>query len=113
MKVILNFTNIEGDVDNDNLIAEHFFTFSVVTCDPPDSIGNGTLSPLLSVYNYSNVVTYTCDYGYYKYNGDLSRTCNEFAIWTGTKPVCLSMGFYQNIHIIFRVFCMFDFKCCC
>ena len=80
------------------------FPLSVVTCGAPDSIGNGTFSPALSLFNYSSIVTYACNYGYYKLTGDLVHTCNENATWTGSKPVCLSKTYtYKKTHSLFTI----------
>ena len=71
--------------------------FSVVTCDPPDTVGNGTFTPFLSIFNYSSIVTYTCDHGYYISNGNSSRYCTESGTWSGTKPTCSSKYKYTNL----------------
>ncbi|KAH3796092.1 hypothetical protein DPMN_149659 [Dreissena polymorpha] len=33
--------------------------------------------------------TYTCDLGYGYTGGNLTRTCQSSAQWSGTKPVCV------------------------
>ena len=66
------------------------FLISVVTCSPPPESPHSTYSPGILVYNYSDSVTFTCDLGYNHSSGDLVRSCNEHAQWTGDTPVCSS-----------------------
>ena len=70
--------------------------FSVKTCARVD-VGHATPNPNTASYNYNTDVTYTCDQAYNHTAGDLVRTCNSSAEWTGTLPTCT--GKYFDIII--------------
>lgn len=67
----------------------------MVTCDPPNDIVNGTYDPMEAEYDYNSTVTYTCNFGYYLFSGDLTLRCDENAAWVENPPVC--MGKLLNI----------------
>ena len=60
---------------------------------------NSEYNPDIQLYNYSDIVNFTCDLGYYHSSGDLIRSCNEHAQWTGVTPVCSSKYMYVPIHV--------------
>ena len=62
----------------------------MVTCEPPPDVPNMPYSPDLPTYNYSDSITFACDEGYLYVSGDLTRSCNEHAQWTGVAPSCTS-----------------------
>ena len=64
--------------------------FSVVECAPPVNISNASYQPVQSIYNYSTVVSYACDNGYYLSSGNLTAQCDETKSWIGSSPVCSS-----------------------
>ena len=71
----------------------------MVTCNPPTPVLNSEYNPDIQLYNYSDIVNFTCDLGYYHSSGDLIRSCNEHAQWTGVTPVCSSKYMYVPIHV--------------
>ena len=71
---------------------DDYILFSVVTCDAPPAVQNMSYSPDIPMYNYSDSITYTCDLGYNYVSGDMTRSCNEHAQWTGIVPACTSMN---------------------
>ena len=71
----------------------------MVTCHPPTPVLNSEYNPDIQLYNYSDIVNFTCDLGYFHSSGDLIRSCNEHAQWTGVTPVCSSKYMYVTIHL--------------
>ena len=61
-----------------------------MTCNPPAVVTHSSVVPDLNEYDYNTIISYTCEFGYYKSSGDFNRTCNELAQWTNTAPVCSS-----------------------
>uniref|UniRef100_A0A674MBI2 Sushi domain-containing protein n=1 Tax=Takifugu rubripes TaxID=31033 RepID=A0A674MBI2_TAKRU len=59
----------------------------VVTCDPPAGIPNGLFSPVKDVYNYREVVQYSCT-GDLILSGSKSVTCSEDGTFTPGPPQC-------------------------
>ncbi|XP_045176613.2 uncharacterized protein LOC123537110 [Mercenaria mercenaria] len=57
-----------------------------ITCKTPADIANGTKT--VSGTTFGNTVTYTCDVGYGREFGDMTRTCSETGRWTGLTPSC-------------------------
>ena len=70
---------------------------SVVSCGDPGSINNADKSG--STYTYNSQVTYTCQTGYEKTSGSLTRTCQADGSWNGTAPVCSSKIFIVGINL--------------
>lgn len=67
-------------------------------CVELEPVIDAEVSPYKDVYQYEDVVTYTCLHGYYLFAGSKERVCNvalanktEFA-WTGKPAVCLPVG---------------------
>ena len=60
---------------------------------------NSEYNPDIQLYNYSDIVNFTCDLGYSHSSGDLIRSCNEHTQWTGVIPVCSSKYMYVPIHV--------------
>lgn len=63
------------------------FDFAVVTCDPPAGIPNGLFNPDKDIYNYRDVVQYSCT-GDLILNGSKSVTCSEDGTFTPGPPQC-------------------------
>ncbi|TWW57114.1 Membrane cofactor protein [Takifugu flavidus] len=59
----------------------------VVTCDLPAGIPNGLFSPVKDVYNYREVVQYSCT-GDLILSGSKSVTCSEDGTFTPGPPQC-------------------------
>ena len=57
-----------------------------VECKPPKDIKNGTYQSS-DGYLYGNVVTYTCNIGYFL-NGESDLTCEADGTWSNDAPVC-------------------------
>ncbi|KAM9751866.1 membrane cofactor protein-like isoform 3-T3 [Menidia menidia] len=55
---------------------ERLPTCEVVTCGPPETIDNGSYEPVLDMYEYLGVVTYTCASGY-TLNGSREIHCTD------------------------------------
>ena len=63
---------------------------SVVTCNHPATVENTTLiTPVQAEYDYGTSITYECNLAYNLTAGDLIRTCQADATWSGDVPVCL------------------------
>lgn len=63
-----------------------FYKFQDITCKPPEDIPNG--SKTVTGATFGSTVTYTCDMGYGREFGDMTRTCSETGRWTGLTPSC-------------------------
>ena len=63
-----------------------FFLISDITCKTPGDITNGQKT--VTGTTYGSTVTYTCDPGYAREFGDMTRTCSETGRWTGLTPSC-------------------------
>ena len=64
-----------------------FSDLSVKTCARV-SVDHADPSPDQPTYDYNTDVTYSCHLAYNHTDGDLTRTCNSSAEWTGTLPTC-------------------------
>ncbi|KAK3518959.1 hypothetical protein QTP70_016214 [Hemibagrus guttatus] len=60
----------------------------VVKCEPPPSIQNGTFEPVDEVYNYDQVVTYSCT-GDYTLIGESTVVCSVNGTFHPPPPQCL------------------------
>ena len=61
----------------------------VVNCGPLSNIPNGAVDTSGGT-NYKCTAVYTCDTGYVL-NGNIKRTCQEDANWSGSEPTCDGM----------------------
>lgn len=64
---------------------------SAVPCTKPTVVDNSVMTP--DVIDYLAVgekITYACDLGFEKTDGDLIRTCEIGPAWSGKAPVCSS-----------------------
>ena len=71
----------------------HIVLFLVVICAEV-VVSHSDKVPDIAVYNYSDVVTYTCHTGYELTSGVLSRMCTASGTWTGAAPTCSSKRKY-------------------
>ena len=62
---------------------------SVKTCAKVNA-DHASADPDQTDYDYNTDVTYSCDLAYNHTAGNLTRTCNASAEWTGTLPTCES-----------------------
>ena len=62
--------------------------FVVVTCVAPASVSDCSVDSNQATYNYSDTIVYTCDVGFEKTSGDLTRACQADSSWSGSPPVC-------------------------
>ncbi len=84
------------EVDVTDNTALTVFTNSVVDCDSPPTIGNGSPgSPTRTTYQ--GTVTYTCDTGYEVSNGVTMATCMANKMW-GPLPTCSRMYQIPLLH---------------
>ncbi|XP_072305354.1 complement component receptor 1-like protein isoform X2 [Eucyclogobius newberryi] len=60
----------------------------VIRCDPPNQIANGYFSPVKEDYQFSEVVTYSCE-GKYKINGSKSLVCLDNREFDKAPPTCV------------------------
>lgn len=65
------------------------FSFAVVTCDPPPTITGGSYHDDKDVYNYREVVEYSCDSGL-TLIGSATSTCSENGQFQPSPPQCKS-----------------------
>ena len=64
----------------------HIYIFTVVNCGSLTDIPNGAVDTSGGT-NYKCTAVYTCDTGYVL-NGNITRTCQEDAMWSGSEPTC-------------------------
>ena len=80
-------------------------------CGDPPEVLNGEWSPVQSEYLYENVITYTCDTGWYvEVSNEATLVCGAGTtgaspIWTNTLPVCSSKP-HDNIPPYHTFNCM-------
>ncbi|XP_034028986.1 membrane cofactor protein-like isoform X3 [Thalassophryne amazonica] len=60
----------------------------IKTCDPPAKVGNASFSPDKDVYDYREVIQYTCLKGF-TLNGSKSISCSEDEIFKPDPPKCI------------------------
>lgn len=65
----------------------YIFQITVKTCPDPGTVNHASKS-LSNNLNVGSVVTYTCDNGYVKSAGSLTRTCQSDKSWDGSTPTC-------------------------
>ena len=61
-----------------------------IDCGDPGTPSNGRLS-LSDGTNFGSIVTYSCSEGY-RLEGAETRTCLSGRVWSGSRPVCVSIG---------------------
>ena len=69
-------------------IYKDIYFFSVVKTCIADEIDHATRDKVPSTYDYDTSVVYSCNTGYSKTAGDLSRKCIDTNTWSGTAPTC-------------------------
>ncbi|XP_049608389.1 membrane cofactor protein isoform X3 [Syngnathus scovelli] len=62
-----------------------------VTCDPPPKVAQGNFNPLMDVYQYDDIVQYSCDQGYVL-NGSKLRHCSDDGQFKPGPPVCVEVN---------------------
>lgn len=75
----------------------HFLT--VKQC-AKEVVGNGTAYPDKAQHDYDTSVTYSCHPSYNHTGGNLVRTCDASANWTGTLPTCTGRQTHTHIYCI-------------
>lgn len=60
----------------------------VVQCTA-EEVGNATYIPGIQLHNYNTTINYTCNKAFAHTAGDLTRTCQANATWTGATPACI------------------------
>uniref|UniRef100_A0A8C6S953 Sushi domain-containing protein n=1 Tax=Neogobius melanostomus TaxID=47308 RepID=A0A8C6S953_9GOBI len=63
-------------------------TCEVIMCDAPNPIVDGYFSPVKEAYEYSEVITYSCE-GQHKLNGSKTVTCQENGQFHPAPPKCV------------------------
>uniref|UniRef100_UPI0037E811C0 membrane cofactor protein-like isoform X2 n=1 Tax=Semicossyphus pulcher TaxID=241346 RepID=UPI0037E811C0 len=63
-------------------------TCHVITCNPPPTIADGSVTPDKEFFEYRDVVTYTCRDDY-TLNGSKSRQCSDDGTFTPGPPNCI------------------------
>uniref|UniRef100_A0A674P4K4 Sushi domain-containing protein n=2 Tax=Takifugu rubripes TaxID=31033 RepID=A0A674P4K4_TAKRU len=64
-------------------------TCNTVTCSPPPTITSGTFSPQKPLYQYQEMVEYSCDQGF-TLSGSKSLSCSLDGTFNGSPPTCSS-----------------------
>ncbi|XP_075898061.1 zona pellucida sperm-binding protein 3 receptor-like isoform X4 [Nelusetta ayraudi] len=64
-------------------------TCTMVTCARPSNVDHGSFSPDKSIYQYDDVVKYSCDAGY-EMTGSDSQSCSQSGTFTSVPPTCTS-----------------------
>eukprot|EP00066_Takifugu_rubripes_P028323 XP_011617589.1 PREDICTED: complement decay-accelerating factor-like isoform X2 [Takifugu rubripes] len=62
---------------------------TAVTCSPPPTITSGTFSPQKPLYQYQEMVEYSCDQGF-TLSGSKSLSCSLDGTFNGSPPTCSS-----------------------
>ncbi|KIH60035.1 sushi domain protein [Ancylostoma duodenale] len=70
------------------------FFFSVVDCERPPSIPNGSVSVALTIYG--SVANYTCQDGY-RLIGHATVSCGSKGVWEPAIPVCYDMATLREL----------------
>ena len=68
----------------------HIFT----DCAGLSNISNGDVST--NGLSTGSTATYSCNGGF-TLVGDTTRTCQDNGTWSGSEPICESVGEYQSI----------------
>lgn len=82
------------------------FTFSVVTCATPNVPAYASIVPNISEVNYNTSITYVCDLGYNRTDGDETRRCREDATFEGVEAncTCTLLTCFQFVFIVSLLF---------
>ncbi|XP_057674246.1 membrane cofactor protein-like isoform X1 [Corythoichthys intestinalis] len=70
--------------------SEHPPTCQVVTCDPPVGLDKGFFGPIKDIYDYGNVIKYTCPKGYVL-NGPSTAECSGDKTFNPKPPKCIQV----------------------
>ncbi|KAM9830249.1 membrane cofactor protein-like isoform 2-T3 [Syngnathus typhle] len=62
-----------------------------VTCDPPPKVAQGNFNPPKEIYQYEDVVQYSCDQDYVL-NGSKHRDCSDDGQFKPGPPVCVKVN---------------------
>lgn len=68
----------------------HILSISVSGCLPVN-VTNGHYIPNNEVFNFNDIISYSCDIGYNRTTGDETRNCQNDGSWSGTLLTCSSM----------------------
>ncbi|WAR04318.1 CSMD3-like protein, partial [Mya arenaria] len=60
----------------------------LVDCGTPTINSNSSLTLTSGTTTYLSVVTYTCDEGFFRTGGSVSRTCQDGGSWDGSAITC-------------------------
>ena len=74
------------------------FYVLVVSCGDPEPVNRVNVS--IENTDYGGSVEYVCVVGYNYSTGNLKRTCQSNATWSGEAPVCLSKYTMSKYTII-------------
>ena len=77
------------------------YVLSVTTCAAPPIPPHASSNYTQFIYNYSDVIGYTCDTGYETLSGNASRMCLEGGSWSGNPLNCSSDCF--NIMLAYLI----------
>ena len=80
-----------------HLITYCIIICTVINCGNLPMITNGEVDTSGGT-NYKCTAVYTCDTGYVL-NGNITRTCQEDANWSGNEPTCDSMWIAEMITL--------------
>lgn len=81
------------------LVHELFFRNVGVNCGDPGGLTNG--GAVTSGILYGDNVTYTCQTGY-NITGDVNRTCQSNAVWSGSRPKCWCMMLFIFLFFFWK-----------
>ncbi len=62
-------------------------TFSGKTCHPPLLSDNSSMTPVLGVYQFEDVIHFSCDMGFEKESGYWEQRCSENGTWSNEEPI--------------------------
>ena len=75
---------------------------AAITCGSPGEVSDASMTPNKALYDHNEAVTYTCEIGFEKTSGDLTRMCTAIDTWSGSQPVCTGME--TNCVHVFSIF---------
>lgn len=58
----------------------------IVSCGDPGVPNNAVRDG--DTFLYEDIVTFTCNHGYYMSSGDRQRACQDTGLWSGEQPSC-------------------------
>ena len=81
------------------LCTDNHSLLSVIRCTAPPIPPHASSNQIQIIYNYDDIIDYTCDTGYVVLSGNVSRVCLEDGNWSG-DPISCSSEYVTHCKII-------------